>query len=94
MRCYICNKELGFGSKKCELKDGLVCAECVKKAGLVARKNLKGLTIEALKKGIEQNNEMLARQQIFKPTSEVGFSFSCFNLIKYKFGYIKSVCVF
>lgn len=70
--CDICNKELGFGSKKCELKDGLVCAECVKKAGLVARKNLKGLTIEALKKGIEQNNEMLARQQIFKPTSEVG----------------------
>ena len=70
--CDICNKELGFGSKKCELKDGLVCAECVKKAGLVSRKNLKGLTIEALKKGIEKNNKMLARQQIFKPTSEVG----------------------
>lgn len=58
--CDICNKKLG--SKNSKLNDGLACADCIRKAGLVPRKKLL-LNIEDVKNVIAQNESEAAITQ-------------------------------
>ena len=67
--CPVCNKELGFFSFKTAISDGLVCMDCLTKAGITALSNPQSYTCNSVKALIDRRITLL---ESFRPTKKIG----------------------
>lgn len=73
--CEICGKEVGMLSGKAYASDGVVCIDCVKKAGVTDLMRVGAYSVDALRKQIAANedaaNKRAALMDVFAETKTV-----------------------
>lgn len=67
--CVVCGKELGLLSSKATISDGVVCSDCLKKAGIGALSNGQAFNTVSLK---ELLNRRVPVVNSFSPTKKIG----------------------
>ncbi len=67
--CVVCNKELGLLSMKTAISDGVVCADCLRRAGISVLPNSKAFNTVSINNLISKRTLLV---ESFSPTKKVG----------------------